>query len=369
MPFKKRGAMLTAAAAVLTVAFAGCKDQGAKGTSPSGGDAGDVVAVVNSDTILQPDFYQQLQAYAPRQGQPGDPAGKAVLRGMIENDLIEQLAKKENVAPTDQEVDGFFKGEKAMLDFQTVDGFDKQLEQAGVTGDQVKDQQLRPALARLKLLTKTVTISDKDIQDNYDKNKTRYSQPERVHIRKIALATQVEAQTISAQIKTGKTFESFLPQSVDPTPNGDVPQWVPLTAGDNPQLKPLVTALKDVAPGSVSAPLNYGGSWWLVKVVEKKEPSTLPLDQIKDIIRVQILNEKAQANYSAGMDLQQKMRQFSSTATITTPLKQYQSLIDQIKNPPPAPSMPQMMAPPPSAPPGPAPKPGAAPKPGKPGKP
>ena len=369
MPFKKRGATLTAAAAVLAVALSGCaKNPGATGTAGSGADPGGVVAVVNTDSIPQSAFYDELQAYVPRQGQPGDPAGKAVLRGMIENDLVEQLAKKENVAPTDQEIDGFFNGEKAMLDFQTVDGFDKQLQQAGVTADQVKDQQLRPALARLKLLTKNIAITDKDIQDYYDKNKTRYSQPQRVHIRKIALATQMEAQTIAAQIKAGKPFDSFLSQSVDPTPNGDVPQWVPLTAGNNAQLQPLVTALKNVAPGSVSAPLNYGGSWWLVQVVEKKEPATLPLDQIKDIVRVQILSEKAQSNFSASMDLQQKLRQFSSTSTITTPLPQYQSVVDLIKNPPPTPSMPQMMAPPPSGGPrpGPAAPPAGAVKPGKP---
>jgi foldase protein PrsA len=286
----------------------------------------------------------------PGQGQPnGDTAGRTVLRTLIENTLVEQLAQKENVAPTDQELDAFFNGEKAITDFSTVDGFDKLLEQIGATSDDVKQEQLKPTLSRLKLLAKGTTVSDSDIQQYYEKNKSRFSQPERAHIRKIAVASQTEAQAIGAQIKAGKSFDSFLGQSLDTSsPTGDVPRWVPLTGDSNPQLKPLIDAVKSTPEGQVTPPLNYGGSWWIVQVVKKEPASTLPLDQIKGLLQFQVLGEKAQSNFSNQMDLQQKMRQFQTTADIKTDLPQYKTLIDQIKNPPPTPAMPQF-APPPSA--------------------
>jgi hypothetical protein len=135
----------------------------------------------------------------------------------------------------------------------------------------------------------------------------------------------------------------------------------------NPQLQPLAAAVKATPEGQVTAPLNNSGSWWIVQVVKKEPATTLPLDQIKGLIQSQILSEKAQANFSNQMDLQQKMRQLQTTATITTNLPQYKSMIDQIKNPPPAPAMPQF-APPPGAPapggkPAPAPAPGGKAKP------
>lgn len=364
MPFKKRGATLTAAAAVLTIAaLTGCNHGASDATTTTSGGS-DIVATVNTTNIGQSEFYQQLQAYAPRQGQPGDTAGRAVLRSLIENALIEQLAQKENVAPSDADVEGVFVAEKNMLDFQTVDGFDKQIQQAGVTAEVVKQEQLKPALSRVKLLSKGTTVTDQDIQQYYDKNKARFEQKDRVHIRKIAVATQQDAQSIAAQIKAGKTFDSFLGQSIDPTPNGDVQQWIPLDDAPNPQMKPLITAVKTTPVGQVTAPISVGGSWWLVMVVDKKKAETLPLDKVKDLVRFMILNEKAQGNFTQSMDLQQKMRQYATTSTITTPLPQYQSLIDQIKNPPPAQAMPQM------APPGPAqggPAPGTRPTPPAPG--
>lgn len=366
MPLKKRGATLTAAAAVLTVALAGCSHDPTKSDGTTTSSGSDIVATVNSTNIPQSEFYTQLQAYMPPQGQPAsDTAGRTVLRTMIENTLVEQLAQKENVAPTDQELDAFFNGEKAITDFQTIDGFDKLLTQVGATPDDVKQEQLKPTLSRLKLLGKGTTITDADIQQYYDKNKDHFGHPERAHIRKIAVASQTEAQTIEAQIKAGKAFDSFLGQSLDTSsPTGDVPNWIPLDLNSpqlkgNPQLKPLVDVVKSTAEGQVAPPLNTGGSWWIVQVVKKEPAATLPLDQIRGLLQFQVLSEKAQSNFSNQMDLQQKMRQFQTSATIQTDLPQYKTLVDQIKNPPPTPAMPQFSAPPQGA--APAPRPAAPP--------
>ena len=363
MPLKKRGAALTAAAAALAIAIAGCQHQQA-GTNTGSTDTEASVAVVNGQPIAQSDFFNQLQIFQPpqqQQQQAPEPVGRTVLRNLIETDLIEQLAAKENAAPTDQELDGVLAGEKALLDFQTIAGFEKQLQDAGLTEDDVKNRQLRPMLSRVKLLSNGTTVSDQDITQYYDKNKAqRFSLPDRVHIRKIALASQMEAQTIAAAIKGGKPFENYLGQSIDQsTPGGDVRQWIPLSGNIAPATKPIVDALKNVNTGDIAAPLNYGGSWWIVQVVDKKPASVIPLDQIRDLVRFQILSDKVQSNFSSNMDLEQKMRQFTASSNITTTLPLYQSLIDQIKNPPPPPSIPQM-APPsqPSAPVGNRPGPG-----------
>ena len=202
--------------------------------------------------------------------------------------------------------------------------------------------QIKPQLAGTKLLTKGATITDADIKTFYDANKAKsFTKPARVHIKKIALGSLADAQAVAAAIKGGQTFESQVSKSLDKsTPDGDFPQWIP-TDPAPPGSAVLVTPLKATPAGGVTAPITIpsrnGPTFWIVKVVEKKDKETLTLDQAKELIRAQLLQQKAQADPLAQQTLQQSLRDFETASKVTIAAPQYAALAQELTHPAPPP--------------------------------
>ncbi len=118
-----------------------------------------------------------------------------------------------------------------------------------------------------------------------------------------------------------------------------MPQWVPLDPAP-PALAAMIAPIKATQPGQVTPPIAVPGqngqpTYWLVKVVEKKDKETLPLDQIKDLIRANLLQQKAQANPSAQQTLQGQVHDFQAGCKISITGAQYASLAQELTHPAP----------------------------------
>lgn len=341
----RRGAALLASCALLAPLGAGCGNQ----NSGSGGGASSgttivlgndkPVATVNGASISQLEFFNQLQNYAPQQPQSVT-AGRAIMQQLIVNELIVAMAKQQNVAPTDADLDALYKPFVALQESNSTKPFEQVLQDVGLTPEQVKHDQFRPQLARLKLLTKGLPpITDTEIKAYYDLNKSKeFTRPDRAHIKRIIVATQADAQTAAQEIKKGQQFEMLASRSLSKQPaDGDVAQWLPLDATANPTLAPLVSAAKSTSVGATSTPFAFQGYWWLVKVVDKKPKETLTLDQVKGLIPLLLLNKKAQEHPETAAKLDQQLREFQTKADIkvSLPGSQYADMVAVLKNPPP----------------------------------
>ena len=360
MQLTRRGAArLTSLAVLSSLTLAGCNhsattDGGGSISSPTG-SSGSVATITtpkgNNLSISQSQFYAQLQSYTPNPQQFTAPqqVGRLVLGQMLQSLMLEGLAQDEGVAPTDAEINSQYDAFKSLQQVRLVKPFDQALAEAGLNSDLVKQLQLRPQLTQLKLATKGATVSDTDIQTFYNANKDKvpYTNPARVHIKKIAVATLPEAQAISKAISGGQTFESQVAKSLDTsTPDGEFPTWISLDPIP-PALASVIKPIADAKVGQVTAPITVPGqgpgahpTYWVVKVVEKKAKETLPLDQVKEFIRAQMLQQKVQADPSIQQTLQQSLRDFQSHVKISIPEPQYASLVKQLTQPapPPAPS-------------------------------
>ena len=382
-----RAARLTSLAvlsslAVMPLVLSGCNQSGNAGaggntlTTP-GSEAGPVASLTTPKgttlTLSQNEFYAQLQGFVPN-GSPqsfapiGQPAGRLVIQQLLQNLMFEGLAQDQGVAPTAAEVDQRYAIFKMIQDYKSTKPFDQTLADAGLTPDIFKDLQVKPQLAQLKLLTKGATVSDADIQTFYNANKDKsFTQPARVHVAVIVVGTLVQAQQISKAITGGQTFASQVTQSLDKsTPDGDIPQWLPL---DNPppSVAPLINAVKTVAVGSVTPPVALpapGGQtrYALVKVVDRiDKKQVLTLDQVKELIRAQLLQQKATSDPAAQQSFQQELRDFQTAVKITA-VPQYASVVQSLTHPAPAPP-PSAFSPAPGGPPPGSSAPGSAPAP------
>ncbi len=365
MQLTRRGAApLVALSALTALALAGCSHSD---TTPStggviatvaGAPAGTVATVTTPKggmlTLSQPAFYAQLQSYVPASSRNpaamNQPTGQAVMQQMVQGLLFEGLAQDQGVAPTDAEIDAQYNNIKLVQEIRNVKPFDQVLADNGLTPEIVKETQIKPALAPVKLLTKGVTISDADIKTYYDANKNKsvtdtpggFTKPERVHIKKIAVATQAEAASIAADIKSGKTtFDKEVGKSLDKsTPDGDFPTWIaidPAAPGSEVLTKPLAATAEGGLTTPIPIPGPAGPTFWLVQVVKKEKKEVMPLDQVKDLVRAILLQQKAQANTEGQTALQQQLRDFQTAATVKIAGPQYAALAQEITHPAPAP--------------------------------
>lgn len=363
MQLTRRGAArLTSLAVLSSLALAGCNHSGTtdSGSGTGSGDGSGTVATIttpknNTLSITQPEFFAQLQSYVPNspaspaapQGSyapPGQQAGRLVLARMLQNLMLEGLAKDQGVAPTDAEINAQYDDFKAIQQTQLVKPFDQALADAGLNADLVKNLQLRPQLTQLKLATKGATVSDADIQTFYNANKDKppYTNPLRVHINRLVFSSLADAQAAAAAIKGGKTFESQAASALDKSPTDvDVPNWVPLDPVP-PALAPVIKPIAATQQGQVTPPITVPGqgagahpTYWLVKVVDRKQKDTLPLDQVKEFIRAQMLQQKVQADPTIQQTLQQSLHDFQTQVKVNIPEQQYAPLAQQLTHPAP----------------------------------
>ncbi len=365
MRFSWRGAAVLTSLAVLALPLAGCH-QGDTDNGVVALNANDTAATVNDQTITQSQFFAQLQNYAPNPQNPtaNQPAGRAVLQQLIGDLCFIGLAKQENVAPTDDEVNAQYANIKMVQDASNIKPFEDRLKDIGMTPDDIKLYQIKPQLAQLKLLTKgTPAPTDAQVKSYYDLHKVdQFTKPERAHIKVIALANQADAQDIYQKIQGGQSFDSFLPRSLNKAfVNGEFPQWVPLDASKNPAFGPVITSIKSLNSGQTTKPFAFGGGWWLAEVLEKKSQEVVTYDQVKGLIPFVLMQQNAQQaaqkNPQSVGQLQTEERDYQTKLANSGAIKvnlsglQYTQMLDDLKNPPPPQAAPSGL---PTPPPGPA---------------
>jgi peptidyl-prolyl cis-trans isomerase SurA len=172
LALRRSAAFLLLSGALLAVA-AGCP------RSP----APDVVATVNGKDILRADLERQYQIVKISQGPaPEDPSPEqadiarlTILRGMIDDEILQQRAVKLNVVASDEDVNA--KIVELKLPY-TQEEFDKQLKQRNETLDDLRREE-RHQLTESKLINKEIdskiNITDAEITNFYAQHKADFN--------------------------------------------------------------------------------------------------------------------------------------------------------------------------------------------------
>ncbi len=165
-----RSTLLTLSASLL-LAAAGCH----------AGHGADVLATVNGHAIMQPEVERAyLAQIGDTQGQqPSHDQEQAlrlnVLRGLIDEEIVEQRAAKMNLTATNEEVDAKVAEMKAPY---SEEQFQQKLQDSKQTLDNLKHE-IRRSLTIEKLLNKEInskiTVTDGDITNYYNTHKAEFN--------------------------------------------------------------------------------------------------------------------------------------------------------------------------------------------------
>jgi peptidyl-prolyl cis-trans isomerase SurA len=170
----------------------------------------DVVATVNGQPIQRSEVEKYYRDnLGNNKEQPTKEQAEAtrlgILRQLIDDEILQQAAKKINLVASDEEVDAKLAEMKAPY---TQEEFDKRLQAATMTLDDLR-LQIRRTLTSDKLINKEVTsrinITDADISNFYNANKTQFNFIEpKYNIAEIVVTSQPTKMQQGANLQNSK---------------------------------------------------------------------------------------------------------------------------------------------------------------------
>lgn len=313
-----RTALLALGAMAAVCIAQGCKHQSAP--------APDVWAVVNNHDIRRDQVDKYYRSSSLEQGTTATPSQEEalslklnVLDELINDEILLQLAQKQNLVATDGEVEDKFTEFKSPY---TEEEFQKQLKDRGVSVDDLR-QEIRRKLSIDKLLNREVkskiAITDQDVADYFNQNRGQFNVTEtQYRVAQIIVTprkdpqirnrknddatTDLEAKrkiaALLQKLNTGADFAQLAADySEDPTTaatGGDL-GYIPESAMDktDPALKKAVTSMK---AGEISGIITQRDGYYILKLLARESPGQRELTDptVQQSIRDTLRNRKEQ---------------------------------------------------------------------------
>jgi peptidyl-prolyl cis-trans isomerase SurA len=276
---------------------------------PAGAVAGPVVvdrvvAVVNNEIITMSDLQREALK------RPDITDQRLILESMIDRKLQMVAAKRNGMEVTDKELN------EAIADIMKRNNMDsKQFEGAlareGLTIEQYRIEfQEQMTLSRLfsKFISSGISIDEKEIREQYDRNVAQYSLPEEIRARllvvtvpaKASIGQIVEArqkaEDLMARIGKGEDFIRLIREhSGSPTAAQDGDLGFMQRGHAIPEIE---EAAKDLKPGQYAGPLKADDGFYIIRVEETRTP-VKPFEKVKDEIQKTLHEQKLENAYRA----------------------------------------------------------------------
>ena len=283
-----------------------------------------LAATVNGRPISFADLDKQYQAqFVSSAERPSDDQMMIqkleVLRTLVDNEIMLQRAEKLGLMATDGDVESRFAELKAPY---TQEEFQKQLAARKMSTEDMKAQ-LKRDLSITKLFNKEITshisISDKDVSDFYNSNKSSFNFPEpQVHLAQILVTpapdpnvrnlkndkaqsdeqARKKIEMLVARVRQGEDFamlaQNFSEDPSSATNGGDL-GFVPESALDkaNPEIR---KAIQTVSSGQVTPVVKTSEGYRVFKIYSKEPAGQRELTdpRVQQNIRETLVNRKDQ---------------------------------------------------------------------------
>jgi peptidyl-prolyl cis-trans isomerase C len=258
----------------------------------------DVVARVNGEAITKAEFERAVEALEGRAGGPVPPNQRdaiyrRVLDELVGYALLSQEANARKVTVPDAELDS----RMAQIQEQFPDqaAFAKVLSERKITMETVRNDTRRD-LVVARLLQSEVeskaAVKPEQIADFYAKNPDQFKESEKVRASHILIsaakdadaatkaAARARAEGILKELKSGKDFAALAKQhSQDP---GSGAQGGDLGFFEQGQMVgPFNDAAFSMKPGATSGIVETDFGYHIIRVVERQEGRSVPLDEVR----------------------------------------------------------------------------------------
>jgi foldase protein PrsA len=208
-----------------------------------------------------------------------------VMSFLIRATWLDQEAKKQSVKVTDQDVQKQLDNAKKQA-FPKPTDYQSYLARNGLTNADVLFQQ-RSQLLEQKI-TAAVTkgkdkVTDAQIQDYYNKNKSRFATPERRDLHVVLTKDKAKADAARKAVQSGQSWDQVAKQfSTDPATKSNGGKLAGVTKGQ--QEKALDDAVFKAPKGQIEGPVKTQFGWYVFRVDNITPASQQSLAQSKKSI-------------------------------------------------------------------------------------
>ena len=268
----------------------------------------EVLARVNGQPVTKVDFDRLIKNMEAGRGAIPAERRDEVLRGALDQLITYSVLKQEAVsrrfAVSDADVDA--QVASMQKQFPTQAEFDKALTARNTTVEQLKaDARVDMAINKMMEaeVASAVAATDADAKDFYDKNPDKFAQPESVRASHILLMTKDKDEAakkaaktkIDELLKRAKAGEDFAALAKANSEDGSASQGGDLGAFPRGRMVPEFDKVAfSLKPGEISDVVTTEFGYHIIKLTEKKEGSTVPLDQVKPQVLEYLNNQKKQ---------------------------------------------------------------------------
>jgi peptidyl-prolyl cis-trans isomerase SurA len=270
-----------------------------------------IVASVDGEPITARDVEQ----FSAAVGHPvstddiaDDPAAKAALKGLISQKLLEKEIDQYSSKIDEEQIDNYIevvRRDKHM----TPEQFKAALAQSGMSMEDFRKharEELEKEMMIRQQLRQRVEISNADIQAYYDAHKADFTvASEKLKLAQILIgvpqnatpqqiaALQAKADKIRAAAAGGADFAALAKKYSDDESrnNGGELGWF----GPQDILDQIYAAVKNLKTGDVSQVVRTSHGFHILKLEEHQVAGPQPLADVKDQIRNQLVNQRANA--------------------------------------------------------------------------
>jgi foldase protein PrsA len=277
--------------------------------------SGPVVATVNGEPITESEWMARLRLMA----------GKNALDNLVREKVIRQEARKNGVVVTPAEItksatdlEGSYRkqfpSEARFEDFLKQQG----LSLAGFQGAMRYTAEMRTIQQKLaEKLGEKVQVTDKELQDIYDKQKGQFVQQAEVKIAQIMLPytgldeaaqnkTKADATALMEKVKApGADFAALAKQysqDADTKDKGGELPWMSFS----PYGPPFDQVVMAAPVGLIDQPVRSFKGYHIVKVIDKHPQRQRTFDEVKPELRKRVLEQRQSAQFREYMQQAEK---------------------------------------------------------------
>lgn len=229
----------------------------------------EVVATIGETAITRQQWLHELE----------DRYGKQILEGMIDEEVVRQMAKKYDITLSEDAVERELTLIKTM--YNTIDNEN--------IDDKHWQEQIELSILLEELLTKDAIISEEEMKHFYEENKHLYEIPKSYHISHIVVKTKEAAEQVRQELDNGSSFAALaMEKSTDEfsANRGGELGFVNAENGYAPDR--YLDVAEQLKPNEWSEPVEVEGGYAVIILHEVIDAVTYSYDDVKGQIKRQI---------------------------------------------------------------------------------
>jgi foldase protein PrsA len=224
-----------------------------------------------------------------------DALRQQVMQFLISAEWIQQEADARGIKTSDKEVQKEFQDQKKQS-FPKEKDYQEFLKTSGQTESDLLFRVKLDVLSnqvREKVTQGKDKVSDKEITDYYNKNKSRFATPETRDLNVVLTEKEPEAKKAMAALKDGQSFKTVAKKySIDEASKSQGGKLPAVAKGQ--QEKALDQAVFKAKKGELTGPVKTQFGYYVFEVTKVTKANQQSLEESKESIRAQLKSQKEQ---------------------------------------------------------------------------